>query len=998
MNRLAVRIDFSRHRSITAALLVALMGMLTACGGGGSPSASGSVPPVQLTSIAVGPPDASVAMGQTKQLTATGLYSDGSKQDVSSSVAWSSSTPAISSINSQGLASGVSPGSTTITATLGSVSGATSLTVTAAVLGSIAVTPSIPSAANGTTQMFTATGTYSDNSTQNLTSSVTWASSNTAVATISNVSGAGGLATATGVGQTTITAALGGVSGSTTLTVTAATLVSVAVTPPNSSLAKGTSEQLTATGTYTDHSTQNLTTLVTWSSSATTVATVSTSAGLSGQAAALSPGSTTITATMGSVSGSTGLAVTAAALASIAVTPTNASIAKGTTQQFTATGMYTDNSTQNLTTLVTWSSSDSTVAAVSNASGYDGLGTALNPGTTTVTATLGGVSGSTTLAVTAANLVSITVTPANPSIANATTQQFTAIGAYTDNSTLIITSSVTWSSSNTNFATISNASGSNGLATAVGQGSVTITAASGSVSGSTTLTVTPVTLVSIAVTPASPGVANGTTQQFTATGTYTDNSTQVLTTSVTWGSSDTSLATISNASGSYGLATAVGQGSVMITATIGSVSGSTTLTVTAATLVSIAVTPANPSILAGASQQFTATGTYMDNSVQNLTTSVTWSSSNTAISTISNASGSYGLATAVAAGPTSISATLGSITSAAQTLTIVAAEYAYVVNYADNTVSQYEIGVGGALTLIGTVATGYNPTSITVDAAGPYAYVASAGNGSAICGPTFCPLISEFSIGSGGALSSIGTFGLLYNCGATVIIADASSSSLYLACGGAQQVQEYAIGSGGVLAGLGGISDVFGPVSFAVDPIAPYVYEADAVNTQVTGYKVSASGTLSNVADVAAGTYPTSVVVDPSGSWVYESNSQDNTIRQYTIGTGGALTYASSANAGSSPACLTINPSGPYLYAVNRQGNSVSQFSIGANGALTLVNTVPTGNNPSFITIDPSGQYVYVINNSDNTVSEYAIGAGGVLASIGTAATGHNPVSISTAY
>lgn len=94
------------------------------------------------------------------------------------------------------------------------------------------------------------------------------------------------------------------------------------------------------------------------------------------------------------------------------------------------------------------------------------------------------------------------------------------------------------------------------------------------------------TLVSIAVTPTNPSIAKGTTQQFTATGTYSDSTTQHITTSVTWSSSNTGVATISNASGSNGLASAVDVGTTTITATYGSVSGNTTLTVIPATLVS----------------------------------------------------------------------------------------------------------------------------------------------------------------------------------------------------------------------------------------------------------------------------------------------------------------------------------------------------------------------------------------------------------------------------
>ncbi len=84
---------------------------------------------------------------------------------------------------------------------------------------------------------------------------------------------------------------------------------------------------------------------------------------------------------------------------------------------------------------------------------------------------------------------------------------------------------------------------------------------------------------------------------------------------MTWSSGTTTTATISAA----GLATGAGVGTSTITATSGAISGSTSLTVTAATLQSIAVTPANPSIAKGATQQFTATGTYSDGTTQNLT-------------------------------------------------------------------------------------------------------------------------------------------------------------------------------------------------------------------------------------------------------------------------------------------------------------------------------------------------------------------------------------------
>ena len=175
----------------------------------------------------------------------------------------------------------------------------------------------------------------------------------------------------------------------------------------------------------------------------------------------------------------------------------------------------------------------------------------------------------------------------------------------------------------------------------------------------------PLTLTSIAVTAGNTAVLGGTTQQFTATGTYSDGSTQNISGLVTWTSSSAAVATIS----ASGLATALAAGSTTISATLAGVTGSTTLTVqNPPTLASIAVTPANPSIVAGATQQFTATGTYSDGSTQNVTSQATWSSSKMVVATINT----NGLATAVSAGAAVISAALSGVT-ATNTLTVQAA-------------------------------------------------------------------------------------------------------------------------------------------------------------------------------------------------------------------------------------------------------------------------------------------------------------------------------------
>lgn len=279
-------------------------------------------------------------------------------------------------------------------------------------------------------------------------------------------------------------------------------------------------------------------------------------------------------------------------------------------------------------------------------------GSPISLGPSSTSTSTGVVSPAATLTVSTATLVSMAVTPATATLAAGGTQQFTAIGTFSDGSTQNISSNVTWSSTNTAVATIGTQTG---LAVCQGSGTTQITATLGTLTSNTaTLTGTSATLQSIAITPTTGSLARNGTLHFLATGTFSDGSLQNVTTSATWHSSSTNIATIGVGSG---LARGISAGSTQITATVGSVvSPAITLTVTSATLKSIAVTPATPTIAIGTSQQFAATGTYSDGSTQDVTSSSTWASSSTSVATIS---ASAGMATAVAAGTTSITAAQG---------------------------------------------------------------------------------------------------------------------------------------------------------------------------------------------------------------------------------------------------------------------------------------------------------------------------------------------------
>jgi len=173
---------------------------------------------------------------------------------------------------------------------------------------------------------------------------------------------------------------------------------------------------------------------------------------------------------------------TANTLTSIAVTPVSPSIAVGATLQFSAAGTYGDGSTRSLTN-ASWSSSATDAATIS----ATGLATAIAPGTTSITASSEGVSGTTSLSVEVErNLVSIAVGPANPSIVVGNTVQLNAIGTFNDGSVEILTNSVMWSSTDPAVASIN----AEGLVTGNAPGTIVIIASSGIINGSMSITVT----------------------------------------------------------------------------------------------------------------------------------------------------------------------------------------------------------------------------------------------------------------------------------------------------------------------------------------------------------------------------------------------------------------------------------------------------------------------------------------------------------------------------
>ena len=637
------------------ALWVCFLVILVGCGSPGSSNAervgssAQAVTGVTLKSIAVSPTPSKLFEGATVQLSASGSYKDGTTQDLTQSVAWTSSNTAVAAVSAAGLVTAIGKGSATITATDGTVKGKASITVPLT-MTSLAVTPGSTTLPAHTTQAVKATASYDNNTTKNVTTAVTWTSSNPAVATVSSTGLVVTVAPGTATLQASSTAASSApVVGTAAIVVNDATVTQVMVAPATKKLPLGTTQRLTATATYSDATTMTLSApVVSWTSSNPAVATVS---GAGVVSAVTVGGPVTITASPlgSSVTGGSTVTVTGATLKSIAVTPAGSSVVAGLAEQLAATGTYSDGSTADLTSQVTWTTSLS--GSVANVSST-GLVTGQQAGSGTVTAAIGKITATVALTVTPAVLASLAITPVSPMIPVGTSLPFAAEGTWTDGSTADVTASVTWSSSDTSVASVSG-----GLVSGLARGTATVTATDPTtqVTQSVTVLITPPVLEGIAVTPSNPVVPAGTSAALSATGTYSDGSTQDITAFVIWSSSGPAIA-VANSPGPAGQATAVSAGSAVVSATDGTtgIVGQTTVTTGAPLLVSIAVSPVTANIPAGLTQAFIATGTFTDGSTQDVSASVQWSSSAPGVAAFL---GAPGVATGVSQGVATVTAT-----------------------------------------------------------------------------------------------------------------------------------------------------------------------------------------------------------------------------------------------------------------------------------------------------------------------------------------------------
>jgi hypothetical protein len=617
-----------------------------------------------VTEVQVTPFTLTMAKGVSRQFVATAIYSDRTTANVTAQAQWSTSAAAVATV-AGGLVTAVARGSASISASFGGRTGVASVTVTEPRLLRIEVTPVNSTVPMGATRPFVATGVFDDGSTQPLTASATWSSSNPAVLAVSDAAGSKGQATGVAAGTAEARASFGGLTGAVSVRVTGGVITQVEILPPGPSTQLGVPRQLNAVATFDDGSILNVTAVATWASASAGIATVSTA----GLVTPVATGTVDITATYGGVTGRTQFIVEPATLVSIAVLPPQQQVPAGLGQPFQAFGVYSDGTSQNITGIAAWSSSNTAVAVVSNSP--PGIATGVSPGTAIINAARGNVSGSATLRVTDAQLLRLRIQPDEQTAPPNVTLQFQLIGDFTNRSNENLTPLGVWSTSRTNVAVASNAAGEKGRVTTLAAGDTEVRASYGGMSAAARLRVAPAVLTHITVTPSAPTVGVNETARFFATGTFTLEGRTAqfdITGFATWFSSNPGVATVSNVV--KGLATGQNPGTVTVTATFNGVSGSTSLTVKALALTLLVIAPANPvAPLQQRRLQFFATGVYEDGSRSDLTQEAQWSTSDPLVAVFPLDPGQEGNAFFLERGSCTVTARVGSIR-ATTTLTV----------------------------------------------------------------------------------------------------------------------------------------------------------------------------------------------------------------------------------------------------------------------------------------------------------------------------------------
>ena len=643
-----------------------------------------------------------------------------------------------------------------------------------------------------------------------------------------------------------------------------------------------------------------------------------------------------------------------------------------TTQQFAATGYYSDGSQKDISSIAGWGSSNSNAATITTA----GLASSVaavgaTGGTSVISATAGGATASANLAVDI--LTSIAVTPAAKTVPLGGSQQYAATGTFTTPGSttptkMDITSLVAWSvtGGTTSSDGSKNANSNASIGTATGLlattsqdqlGATNVIATLCTMSGTTTVTIGAPTAKVLQITPDSPSIAVGQTVDLSATIINTDGSkTYPVPTAVTWTSATTTVASITSnpASPFDGLATGLTAGTSVITATMGTGASALTATTTLTVAAAVARFAYVPGKIDGSFSGFAPHG----------------------------ASGGF----------TSLGKTPA--VEPQQAVVHPSGSFLYAIN-GDSTISVYDIDpLAGELTNSGQTPTAI-PSGAThrdravLDSTGSWLFVADFDQDK----------VFAYSINQGtGALTAIGS-GTATGTGPMDVLITPSGKFLYVVNNTGNSVSAYSVASGVLTSITGPTTTLNSPEFSAIDPSGTYLFVPNSANNSVIPFTIGSAGglTAGTAFTVTGATFLNAAAVDPTSKFLYveDSPSGNGKLFALSIGAGGALTATiNSGNPyplGDSPMGVAVDPTGKIVAVANSLDNTLSVFTAASSGALTPDSLVQTGASPEFPvfargTAEATSSVAAIVaaNSTAGTLSAFTQGSTGALSAVNT--------------
>jgi len=639
-----------------------------------SATLTGLAADANVVNLTIEPPTLEIPVGLSAPLRAVAIYDDGQAREVTALASWESLAPATFAVETGGprvLLRGLAEGAGQIRASFAGQQVEAAVTVVAASLVAIELFPADPYVPAGGNLQVHAIGRFADGELYPLTDVVTWSSSSNAIFTVAGPPAPPGTITGVSEGTASLTARseADAIEVSATVTVTPAQIVDLNISPALIRVPAGGSIGLRATAVLTTEVVIDVTGQCQWEVVDPEAAFFTAGPGRPFRLEAVFPTETTVRATYAGFTAEAPLIITEAELELVELYPATWTIAEGQAQQLWLLGTYSDGARVDLSTDASWSSNRPDIAFVTDAP--PGRVVAVTAGHTTISASYGGMTGTSEIQVTDAAVVSIQIHPPLATIPAGEDMRFVVIGIYTDESQRDLTAEVTWSVDDEAIATISNAVGEWGRAVGQAPGSVTVSAQYGDLGDTATLHISDAVVDTLLVTPGWVTLTPGRGEQLQAWASYSDGTTLQVGARTVWTTADGSVVEVSNAAGEQGWLTAMAPGDTQVTGRFGGVTGTSYVYVLDEPFEELFIWPPQLDIAPGVSEQLYLVGTYasVPGDYEYLTAEAIWESNDPGIASVGNWPSEPGLLRARTPGVFTITARLGD-QSASQTFQV----------------------------------------------------------------------------------------------------------------------------------------------------------------------------------------------------------------------------------------------------------------------------------------------------------------------------------------